>query len=80
MFHYLRSHNVGSCEGGHFPARDGAAYDDPDQAEDPEGHADNLNSSRSHSVKRQDGTITGMRGIITAVTLLLYFAFSSAHC
>ncbi len=48
---YLCSHNVGSCEGGNFPAWDGATNNHPDEAEDPEGHTHNLNSGRSHSGK-----------------------------
>ncbi|KAF3846121.1 hypothetical protein F7725_003199 [Dissostichus mawsoni] len=47
------SHNVGSRERGHPPAWDSAAYDGPDQAQDPEGHTHNMDSSRSHSVKVQ---------------------------
>lgn len=46
---YLHSHYVGSYEIRHFPARDSAAYNDPDQAEDPEGHTSHLNTSISHS-------------------------------
>lgn len=77
---YLGSHNVGSCEGGHSPVWDHAAYDGPDQAEDPEGHTYNLNSNRSHSGNRtsRERKVLGMRVIITAVTTT--FQYSSFCC
>lgn len=51
LFH-LCSHNVGPCERGDLPARDSKTDDGPNQAKDPEGHTDNLDSNRSHSKEK----------------------------
>lgn len=58
MFSDLSSENVASNVGRDPPERDGQAHDDPDQAEDPEGHADHMNRSGAHFWKnRQNRTI-----------------------
>ena len=57
LFQYLSRHDVVPREGGHFPARDGAANDHPDQAEDPEGHTHNLDSDRPHPGRAQEAAL-----------------------
>lgn len=54
---YLRDDDVGSREGGNLPARDDAADDGPDQAQDPDGHTCDLNRRGAHPShwRREEG-------------------------